>query len=458
MKPQNAHAQEDRLLDFAYGELPVPEARIVEAHLQGCARCTQALDDIRGVRATMSQLAVEPAPDAGLESLMAYAQQSARRAAAGPEPKPSRWRRWLLPVVGLASVSTFGLLTLQARAPELTRPDLSAAQASPVVLKEEGAAATASEGYAPAPTPAAPAPAAMPATPPSDEAGASALRRKDVAAPAKNSMGAEPPREAKPRAENWSNAGSGGGLDMRMRGERESKGKRMAPAPSAAVPKADMARLAPRFDPQVTEGADLDEESGDGIGGMERPEPREVASAGRAKRRVPDSQAPGAVPPRDSLRIGSKAPAGRGMSSASAWDAAPEAPTEMEDATAQGEVLAEAPPPPPPSEPDAPVAAAAAPAQAPSVTELSRKARAALAAGDHARASALIRSALAAGAAGEPRWELLSQLCESEFALGRGAEGRAACGLVLREAPGSSAASAARRLLSRESPPAKPAK
>ncbi|WNZ59366.1 zf-HC2 domain-containing protein [Myxococcus sp. MxC21-1] len=100
MKPQNPHAQEDRLLDFAYGELPVPEARLVEAHLESCARCTQALDDIRGVRATMSQLSVEPAPDAGLESLMAYAQQAARRAAAGPAPKPSRWRRWLLPVVG----------------------------------------------------------------------------------------------------------------------------------------------------------------------------------------------------------------------------------------------------------------------------------------------------------------------------------------------------------------------
>ncbi|MFP2933239.1 anti-sigma factor family protein, partial [Pyxidicoccus sp. 3LG] len=74
MNPQNLHAHEDRLLDFAYGELPVSEARVVEAHLQGCARCTQALHDIRGVRVTMSQLSpMEPAPDAGLESLLAYA-------------------------------------------------------------------------------------------------------------------------------------------------------------------------------------------------------------------------------------------------------------------------------------------------------------------------------------------------------------------------------------------------
>ncbi|MFP2960535.1 anti-sigma factor family protein [Myxococcus sp. 1LA] len=336
MKPQNAHAQEDRLLDFAYGELPVPEARIVEAHLQGCARCTQALDDIRGVRATMSQLAVEPAPDAGLESLMAYAQQAARRAAAGPEPKPSRWRRWLLPVVGLASVSTFGILTLQARSPELTQPDLSAAKAAPQALKEERAAPVSSEEFAPAPTAAAPAPAAMPERPPKDDAWDGEPRRREVAAPSKKSMEAEPPREAKLRAENWSNAGSGGGLDMGMRGERESKGKRMAPAPSAAVPKADMARKAPRFDSQALEGAAPDEESGVPIGGLDRPAPKEVASAGRVERRVPDSQAPGAVPPRDSLRIGSKAPAARGMATADEWEAAPEPQAEFDDAAALG--------------------------------------------------------------------------------------------------------------------------
>ncbi|MFP2902855.1 hypothetical protein [Corallococcus sp. 4LFB] len=40
------------------------------------------------MRTTMAQLSSEPAPDAGLESLLAYAQQSARRAAAGPSRSP----------------------------------------------------------------------------------------------------------------------------------------------------------------------------------------------------------------------------------------------------------------------------------------------------------------------------------------------------------------------------------
>ena len=47
MKPQTLHAHEDRLLDFAYGELPAPEARAVESHLEGCTRCTELLDGHR---------------------------------------------------------------------------------------------------------------------------------------------------------------------------------------------------------------------------------------------------------------------------------------------------------------------------------------------------------------------------------------------------------------------------
>ena len=42
MKPQSLHSHEDTLLDFAYGELPPAEARAVEEHVTGCARCTGA--------------------------------------------------------------------------------------------------------------------------------------------------------------------------------------------------------------------------------------------------------------------------------------------------------------------------------------------------------------------------------------------------------------------------------
>jgi len=113
MKPQNLHAHEDRLLDFAYGELPPLEARVVESHVEGCARCSELLAGIRGVRTTMAQLPMEPAPDAGLESLLAYAQQAARNAAAGPAPKPTWWRRWLMPAMGVAAVTVFGVVSVQ---------------------------------------------------------------------------------------------------------------------------------------------------------------------------------------------------------------------------------------------------------------------------------------------------------------------------------------------------------
>ncbi len=113
MKPQNLHAHEDRLLDFVYGELPPLEARAVESHVEGCTRCSELLAGIRGVRSTMSQLPMEPAPDAGLESLLAYAQQAARNAAAGPAPKPTWWRRWLVPAMGVTAVTVFGVISIQ---------------------------------------------------------------------------------------------------------------------------------------------------------------------------------------------------------------------------------------------------------------------------------------------------------------------------------------------------------
>ncbi|QDE98462.1 anti-sigma factor family protein [Myxococcus xanthus] len=458
MKPQNPHAQEDRLLDFAYGELPVPEARLVEAHLEGCVRCTQALDDIRGVRATMSQLSVEPAPDAGLESLMAYAQQAARRAAAGPAPKPSRWRRWLLPVVGLASVSTFGLLTLEARSPELTRPDLSAAKVA--VVKEELVAPPSADDVAPAA--AAPAPAAaltMPA-----EAEAAGYAAREMAAP-KKSKGAERSREQRLLAEDWANAGSGGGLDMRIRRESESKAKRGPPA-AARAPKADM-RAALEPAPMAQEGApsSLDEESKVASESMDLQTPpadSDDAFAALSERRVADSQAPRSVPPRDSLRLGSTSPAARGAAYDGELDASASKGT-LGGVAAPGKAELPRPAPAPTSKKAAPTAAPPPPpVERPTVAELSRQARAAFDAGEGGRAAGLIRSALASGATGQERWTLLNQLCEFEFALGRRAEGLEACNLVIQEAPASDAARSARRRVARESSanemPAKPAK
>src|SRR6478735_2425087 len=50
MKPTATHAAEDRLLEYAYGELSPGDAAAVEGHLQGCVKCAGTLDAIRGVR------------------------------------------------------------------------------------------------------------------------------------------------------------------------------------------------------------------------------------------------------------------------------------------------------------------------------------------------------------------------------------------------------------------------
>ena len=111
MSPQ-AHDQ-DRLLEYAYGELAPPEAKSFEAHLQSCAECARALEDIRSVRRTMGQLPTVPAPNAGLDSLLAYAQQAARRAQAGPESRSSFWKWLLLPGSGALALVLLIVVTRQ---------------------------------------------------------------------------------------------------------------------------------------------------------------------------------------------------------------------------------------------------------------------------------------------------------------------------------------------------------
>ena len=96
------HQYEDKLLEFAYGELPAHEASAVDAHVRGCARCSQALDEIRSVRSAMAQLPTEPAPDAGLESLLAFAEVAAKRNAEAGKPVPF-WKKYLTPLVLVAT-------------------------------------------------------------------------------------------------------------------------------------------------------------------------------------------------------------------------------------------------------------------------------------------------------------------------------------------------------------------
>ncbi len=156
------HQYEDKLLEFAYGELPTHEASAVEAHVRGCARCTQALDEIRSVRATMSQLPAESAPDAGLESLLAFAESAAKRNAEAGKPVPF-WKKYLTPLVLVATMVTVGVVATQANkevdlSPAAAASDKTASDYSRrderKIAKEEGKKEEAPAPVAAVPTPA----------------------------------------------------------------------------------------------------------------------------------------------------------------------------------------------------------------------------------------------------------------------------------------------------------------
>ncbi|RKH34164.1 anti-sigma factor family protein [Corallococcus sicarius] len=460
MSAQNAHAHEDRLLDFAYGELPPSEAQTLEQHVHGCARCSKALADIRGVRSTMAHLSVEPAPDAGLESLLAYAQQSARRAAAGPEPKPSRWRRWLLPAVGLATVSTFGIVTLEASKGLKLEPQLSQKVAAPreeaLKAKKDGYASVEAQAMPPAPAAAIPPAeeevmAAAPQVVPMDE-------RK--AAPAPKMRGADN------RPSDWMNAGSGGAmLERRSAGSLGAKKKMpsfkqqeaeevLAGAPALTELKADSAERAKEA-PSAVASLDRDSPISDKASKLEEGASLRLggsSSYGRGASADDESFAEGDMPPPPPPPPSASAPVAQAP--------APSAPAtnsvrREQAAPGKGAAAAE------PSPQAGPMGAArpaplekSARADAMTSRDLARQAQDAAVQGDRARESQLLRAALAAGARGSERLSLLSRLCESQYAQGRSAGAAEVCGQIISEAPGSDAAQVAQRRL-RQLAPAK---
>ncbi|MCY1030842.1 zf-HC2 domain-containing protein [Corallococcus sp. BB11-1] len=441
MSAQNAHAHEDRLLDFAYGELPASEAESLEQHVQGCARCAKALADIRGVRSTMARLSVEPAPDAGLESLLAYAQQSARRAAAGPEPKPSRWRRWLLPMVGLASVSTFGLLTLEVSKGVNLEPALSQ-RAAPAAKNDLAAVAP------PPPSPK----AAMKAeaSPPRDVAEGALLDRA-LEQQASSAVGGKGGLDGRPS--DWMNAGSGGAMLERRRAagleskkrmsdskkaeaeeyaapaarkEAKAKGSVLAEAPAAWAPAASM---------DSASGADdkLQKQEGESLrlGG---------ASYGRGlSKDDADAEEQLAAPPPPSPVVAA-APVAPSMP-------APTGSVQREQGAPGKSMPAQEQAPAAVAKPEPRPAEKSARADAMTARDLSRQAQDAASRGDRARESQLLRAALAAGASGSERLSLLSRLCESEYAQGRRSEGAEVCARIIAEAPDSAEAQRAGRWL-----------
>ena len=113
MRPEvPTHPNDDRLLELAYGEVPASEARTLRQHVDGCARCRKVLEGIAEVRTAFRAVPTAPAPERGLESLLAYGEQAAARA---------RSRRGGLRILALLSAATaFAVvwLVLPSRQPE----------------------------------------------------------------------------------------------------------------------------------------------------------------------------------------------------------------------------------------------------------------------------------------------------------------------------------------------------
>jgi hypothetical protein len=449
MKPQGSHAHEDRLLDFAYDELPPTEARQMELHVQGCARCSEALHGIRGVRTTMSRLPLESAPDAGLDSLMAYAQQAARRSAAGPEPAPRWWRRLLAPALGMAAVGVFGVVVVQVN----REVDLS-----PVLSKQEVAQEQRSRGNKDMASPAAPAPAPIAEPTPAKVEQMHAQFDEELRAEQRERpMPTKAPPKPGRRAErgDWSNAGAGspggfpekkvaledeedlggfGGLSTKG-GARSKRGVAMDKSPPSS-PTAQRAEPAPDWDDAPPAQAQV----AAAPAGAPPEEPQQTAQyapPGKALKISGSTSRPASLPERGQAPAAMPPPP----------SAAPEyQPPMAAEAVAQAEgVEAQKA-----KESESPREKASAARSAPSPAELLRQADVASRSGDKAQEVAFLRAALTAGAQGEQRLDALSRLCEAEFELGRRQSAIDICRRLVAEAPGSRAARLAQRRLESE--------
>lgn len=132
------HQYEDKLLEFAYGELPANEQQAVEAHLRGCTKCTDALAEIRKVRSVMQALPAVGAPDAGLESLLAYAEQTAKRNAEASRPARSPWSRWIMLLSSAAALVVAGVVAFRA-AQDFEPKEAAAAMAQQSLADQDAA-------------------------------------------------------------------------------------------------------------------------------------------------------------------------------------------------------------------------------------------------------------------------------------------------------------------------------
>ncbi|MBS2030871.1 MAG: zf-HC2 domain-containing protein [Deltaproteobacteria bacterium] len=143
----------EHLLDYAYGELSGAPLAELEKHLPGCERCQADLAALKGTRRVMASLAPVPAPAGGLDSLLAYAEQQAKR-----QQKPARpkWLGWLMGAVPVAAavviVTTLSLNNTRSPALKATEEAPgSVAVARPSAEAEAGEAKDVAKNGAPKP-------------------------------------------------------------------------------------------------------------------------------------------------------------------------------------------------------------------------------------------------------------------------------------------------------------------
>ncbi|MBX7116537.1 MAG: hypothetical protein K1X64_19585, partial [Myxococcaceae bacterium] len=441
MKPV-VHQYEDKLLEFAYGELSAHEESAVSAHVQTCAKCSQALAGIKSVRASMRQLPIEAVPEAGLDSLLAYAEQAARRQ--GSQKSRSGFSRW---VGGLSAVAALGLVAYVTVVADLKAPDAEAVAtaAKKAEIKSareygEGGRQWAQEGASPSPVAAPPvADKAAEVNGPSPQndgrAGAGGVGGKAAAKPStsRREAVASALGDSKQGMGSLGSAGSGvGGVELAK--EQKDADLRLdfgnATARGGREPSQVYLDDAKKKKPSKKEVNAPAEEK---VAAAPTPKISKLKEAPLGLSADSAPVAPAAAAPAPAQSGGAERQESMGLSVRSKPSAAKGSSFSTETA-ADDEAYGAAP-----AKGDSAAEAEKKPAR---VATLLEQARVASTAGDRQSAVDAAFAALKSGATGSQRSEALKRLCDAFDASGDGASADTYCGLLLKEFPGSAEAKA----------------
>ena len=414
------HPQQEKLLELAYGELSSSDAKRIELHLQACARCAEALSSIRRVRQTMSQLPAVQAPERGMESLLAYAEQAARRARSGPGRVSSWWSRLMVPAAGaiaLAAVVVVGIrvtkqVNLSPAAEEERRLEL--AHRSPIDVRIKARAE-------------------MPESKPTSAA-KSAMTDKSEA---NKLLAAKTPS---PEAVEQRNSSGAGAALRQIAAARELSSDTAANKDVAPGAQGDAfaAGKEPPSEALYKRSASKPLSPPAGVG-QTTPERNQLSRAeAQAGRRDEPSDRPAQAPGKKQAaaaergtRVGGVEGGVEGGVPAGVLGGVAGSPMGIVNGEAVSSAQQEK------------AAASAEPAhgkgaeQGATMREVSDDATKAKEAGDRRREVAQLKQALAAGATGQYRADLLNRLCDALFAIGEPVEAASTCDQVVREFPNS---------------------